>query len=136
MILNRESVPGVESLEFSLFLARRHMSKEDSNNPALKRQTRPTRQEFARKLRQEAYQRAKAQRAQDPRQIAMKEAVKVRRRELYQQVKERRKAVAKEQKVERKLKEREKQAEERTASDGELMKLVTGWMSKGSDSSN
>ena len=106
------------------------MAKDDSSDATL------SRKEFARRLRQQAYQRAKEQRAKDPRHLAMKETVKLRRRELYQQVKERRKAVAKEQKVERKTKEREQKAEERAASDGELKKLVMGWMSKGSDSSN
>jgi chemosensory pili system protein ChpA (sensor histidine kinase/response regulator) len=47
--------------------------------------------ERMREARREAYQRAKAWRAQDPRQIAMKETVKLRRREQYQQVKQRRK---------------------------------------------
>jgi hypothetical protein len=105
------------------------MSNDDSKERAL------SRKEFARRLRHEAYQRAKEQRAKDPRQIAMKEAVKQRRRELYQQVKERRKAVLAGQKLERKTKEKEKRAEERAATDSELMKLVT-WVSKGSDSKN
>jgi hypothetical protein len=105
------------------------MSNDDSNEALL------SRKEFARRLRQQAYQRAKEQRAKDPRQIAMKEAAKERRRALYQQVKERRKAVAVQQKLERKTKEREKRAEERAATDSDLMKLVT-WMSKGSDSKN
>ncbi len=51
-----------------------------------------SRKELARDLRRQAYQRAKAWRAADPKQIEMKAAAKVKRREAYQQVKERRKA--------------------------------------------
>ncbi|HTV18114.1 MAG TPA: hypothetical protein VMG12_05570 [Polyangiaceae bacterium] len=51
-----------------------------------------SRKELARQLRRQAYQRAKAARAADPKHLAMKEVAKQRRRELYQRVKEQRKA--------------------------------------------
>ncbi len=50
-----------------------------------------SRKELARQYRRQAYQRAKQARATDPKHLAMKEAVKVRRREMYQQVKAQRK---------------------------------------------
>jgi hypothetical protein len=55
------------------------------------RSTASSLKERMRQARREAYQRAKAWRAQDPRQIALKEAAKLRHREQYQQVKQRRK---------------------------------------------
>lgn len=51
-----------------------------------------SRKDQARQLRRAAYLKAKAQRANDPRLIAIKEAMKKRRREAYQAAKERRKA--------------------------------------------
>ena len=45
--------------------------------------------EFAKKMRHEAYLRAKEYRKTDPRQIAMKEKLKQQRRDAYQKVKER-----------------------------------------------
>lgn len=70
-----------------------------------------SRKELARHYRQQAYQKAKAWRAQDPKHLALKEAAKVRRRELYQQVKARRKAADSQEKV----KQATEQAEERQA---------------------
>lgn len=52
----------------------------------------PSRKELARQLRREAYVRQKAQRAADPRVIALKEVAKQRRKEAYQAAKARRKA--------------------------------------------
>jgi hypothetical protein len=53
-----------------------------------------SRKEHARLLRRQAYQRAKQLRAKDPKHLALKEALKQRRREAYQQVKAKRKAAA------------------------------------------
>jgi hypothetical protein len=71
-------------------------------------------------MRRAAYLRVKELRAKDPRQLALKEAVKRRRREAYQQAKERRKVKIQEE--EARLGER--QAERRALTDLELMKLV------------
>jgi hypothetical protein len=76
--------------------------------------------EYARRMRRAAYLRAKEFRAKDPKHLAMKAAVKQRRREAYQQAKERRKVRAQEEKT--KLGERK--AEKRAATDHELMTLV------------
>jgi hypothetical protein len=95
------------------------MSNDDSNEGA-----RPSRKELARRLRREAYQRAKEARARDPKYIALKEAVKQRRREAYRAAKARRQTAAAEQKAQASEKEREKRAKERAKTDVELMKLV------------
>jgi len=79
-----------------------------------------SRKEYARRMRRAAYLRAKELRAKDPKQIALKEAVKQRRRDAYQQAKERRKVRSQEEKT--RLGER--QAEKRAATDLELMKLI------------
>jgi hypothetical protein len=70
-----------------------------------------SRKEHARILRRQAYQRAKQIRATDPKHLAMKEALKQRRRDVYQQVKAKRKAAAAEKKSQAKA----VQAEERRA---------------------
>lgn len=49
--------------------------------------------EFAKKMRREAYLRAKEYRKTDPRQIAMMEKLKQQRRDAYQKAKERGKAM-------------------------------------------
>jgi hypothetical protein len=54
--------------------------------------------EFARKMRHDAYLRAKEYRKTDPRQIAMKEKLKQQRREAYQKAKERGKVIRAERK--------------------------------------
>lgn len=59
-----------------------------------------TRKEQARQVRRAAYQRAKEQRANDPRLLAIKEAMKQRRREAYQAAKERGKAAIAERQAE------------------------------------
>ena len=51
-----------------------------------------SRKERARRIRREAYLRAKEQRATDPRYLAMKDAAKLRRREAYLVAKDRAKA--------------------------------------------
>lgn len=80
--------------------------------------------ERARLIRRQAYQRAKAQRAADPRTLALKEAARQHRRAQYQQVKERRKAAAAEEQA-RDERERERQRlEERAHADQELAKLL------------
>jgi hypothetical protein len=60
-----------------------------------------SRKESARQQRRAAYVRAKEFRANDPKQLAFKEAMKERQREANAAVKERRKAAAKEQKARR-----------------------------------
>jgi hypothetical protein len=83
-------------------------------------ETKLSRKEYARRMRRAAYLRAKELRAKDPRHLALKEAVKQRRREAYQQARERRKVRIEEEKT--RLGERK--AEKRAATDLELMKLV------------
>src|ERR1019366_2990117 len=58
-----------------------------------------SRREWAKKMRREAYERAKERRASDPKYLAMKEEAKKRRREASQVAKERRKAAAKKRKL-------------------------------------
>jgi hypothetical protein len=70
-----------------------------------------SRKELARQLRRQAYQKAKAQRAVDPKHLAMKEAAKARQRELYQQIKARRKSADAEQKAKRAAKRADERAE-------------------------
>jgi hypothetical protein len=83
-------------------------------------ETKLSRKEYAPRMRRAAYLRAKELRAKDPRHLALKEALKQRRREAYQQARERRKVRIQEEKT--RLGER--QAEKRAATDLELMKLV------------
>lgn len=80
--------------------------------------------ERARLLRRQAYERAKAQRAVDPRYLAMKEAAKQQRRAQYQEVKARRKAAAASEKSAEKRAKEAQRTEERAAVDQELMKLL------------
>lgn len=87
--------------------------------------------EYARLLRKRAYERQKAARAADPKFIAMKEAMKQRRRELYQKEKERRSAA----RAEEKAKVRNERAQERAAADFELMKMIKR-ATKGSTAQN
>jgi hypothetical protein len=94
------------------------MSKDDSKDEPASRAE--LRKEQARQIRKQAYQSAKERRAKDPKYIAMKEAVKERRRAEYQKIKERRKAVASEQKT--KLKD--EKAAQRASKDLELMQMV------------
>lgn len=79
-----------------------------------------TREEQARALRRQAYQRAKQLQANDPKRLALKEALKARRRELYQQVKLRRQA----QKAEQKRREAAARTERRRQADARLMRIV------------
>ena len=80
-----------------------------------------SRKEQARQLRRAAYVKAKERRANDPRFIAIKEAMKLRQRAAYQAAKERRKAAVAEQD----RKQRERQAEVRAARDAKMNNLVT-----------
>lgn len=79
-----------------------------------------SRKELARELRKAAYQRAKAERAKDPKFLEMKQAYKLRQREAYARIKEERKRAAREEK-EKKAAER---VEERRVADEALMKMV------------
>jgi hypothetical protein len=87
--------------------------------------------ELAKEKRHAMYQRAKEQRATDPRYLAMKEAAKVQRRAAYQKVKDRRKSVAANAKGERKAKHTVACTRRREESDRALMTLVS-WMAKSS----
>lgn len=107
--------------------------------------------ELARERRHAMYQRAKEQRANDPRHLAMKEAAKEQRRAAYQKLKTQRKAAATAEKAklkaeytqprsearEAKLKAEHTQPrnEERAASERDLTKLLL-WMAKGSTAEN
>lgn len=84
------------------------MTDEAPKHPTL------SRKEYARQIRRAAYLKAKERRATDPRLIAIKEAVKRRRREIYQAAKERKKAAVAEQK-----------AKQRVAKDATMTDLVT-----------
>lgn len=58
-----------------------------------------SRKEFAKQLRKKAYERAKEFRANDPKQVAFKEAMKQRRRDANEVAKEQRKAAARDEKT-------------------------------------
>ena len=73
--------------------------------------------EFAKRMRREAYLRAKEYRKTDPRQIAMMEKLKQQRRDAYQKVKERGKVL----KAERNKTAAEKAAEDRVAEGKSLL---------------
>jgi len=90
-----------------------------------------SRREIAKRFRRAAYERAKAQRASDPKYLALKAAAKARRREIYKQVKEQRRAAT------RALKEKAsvRKAEERKEHDAELMKVLR-LTAKGSSAEN
>jgi hypothetical protein len=78
--------------------------------------------ELARQYRRQAYQRAKAYRAADPKYAQMKEKAKLRKRELYQEIKNRRKLVAAADKVTRAA----QQSEERAAAKRERRQGLMG----------
>jgi hypothetical protein len=90
------------------------MADDSAGDPQL------SRKELARQFRRAAYQRAKEHRANDPKQVTMKEAMKLRRCAEYKAGKERRKAFAAEQKTRREARE----SESRALKARELMKLV------------
>jgi hypothetical protein len=71
-------------------------------------------------MRRAAYARAKAQRATDPEHLALKEAMKERRRKAYKQAKERRKAFVGKQKA----RQEKRRAEKRVSLEVELLKRV------------
>ncbi len=93
------------------------MNKESEDERQL------SRREWARKLRREAYQRAKQRRASDPTYLAMKEEAKRRRREASRIMKERKKAVAAKMKLDRTEPKSAAQRARATA-DERLKKLV------------
>lgn len=62
-----------------------------------------SKKEYAKKLRREAYQRAKELKKTDPREIARKAKAKEQRREAYQKAKERNKAAQKAKKEKEKM---------------------------------
>jgi hypothetical protein len=70
--------------------------------------------------RRELNARRRAQLADDPRVLAMKQALKERRRAAYEKAKKRRKALADEQK----RRQRERKAEERAKRDAALMQML------------
>ena len=81
-----------------------------------------SRKEHARFLRQQAYRKAKERRAKDPKYLALKEAAKAHRRELYQRVKAQRKAAEATTKDKRTL----KRVEERAEAGRALVRAVRG----------
>jgi hypothetical protein len=83
-----------------------------------------SRKEQARLFRRQAYQRAKQLRATDPRHLALKEALKQRRRAAYQAVKAKRKAVAAEQKSAAKAERAKERSFTRKAASESLMQHV------------
>jgi hypothetical protein len=83
-----------------------------------------SRKEQARLFRRQAYQRAKQLRATDPRHLALKEALKQRRRDAYQAVKAKRKAAAAEQKSAAKAERAKDRSLTRKASSESLMQHV------------
>jgi hypothetical protein len=83
-----------------------------------------SRKEQARLFRRQAYQRAKQLRATDPRHLALKEALKQRRRAAYQVVKAKRKAIAAEQKSAAKAERAKERSSTRKAASESLMQHV------------
>jgi hypothetical protein len=75
-------------------------------------------------MRHEAYERAKEQRASDPRYLAMKEEAKRRRRAASQLAKERRRARAAERKHDQKGTKSGKQQAGRATADARLKQMV------------
>ena len=96
------------------------MAADDDTKPEDKSAEHLSRKEFAKRIRHETYQRAKEYRATDPKQIAMKEGLKLRRREAYQAAKARAKAL----KSERQKRASEMVAQDRDARDCELMETM------------
>jgi hypothetical protein len=82
--------------------------------------------ELARLYRRQAYQRAKAYRAADPKYARLKEVAKLRRRELYQQIKQTRKAAALVDKSANKAARSAQRTEERAAKRRELRNGLKG----------
>jgi hypothetical protein len=87
--------------------------------------------ELARLYRRQAYQRAKAYRAADPKYAQLKEVAKLRRRELYQQIKQTRKAAALVDKAANKAARTAQRTEERAATRRELRNAVQGGQKNG-----
>jgi hypothetical protein len=85
--------------------------------------------ELAKEKRHAMYQRAKEQRATDPRYLAMKEAAKVQRREVYQKVKASRKAATADKKAQQKAEQAVQRADRRKQAQQELF---VAWVFKGS----
>ena len=83
-----------------------------------------SRKERARQLRRAAYLRAKEQRANDPRYVAMKEAAKRYRREAYQAAKDRMKATTAAKKRVEKEKDAAERVEKRAAANEKLKNKV------------
>lgn len=96
------------------------MSGDDSERRIL------TRKELAREQRREAYQRAKEQRAKDPRYLAMKEAAKEQRREAYRKAKERRKAAEAEEKKKQKALHAKQVAQRMDGAAQAMLQLLKG----------
>ena len=88
-----------------------------------------SRREWAKKMRREAYERAKERRASDPKYLAMKEEAKKRRREGSQVAKERRKAADEK----RKLAGKEREATEPVANRATAVERLRGMMRTASD---
>lgn len=91
--------------------------------------------EAAKLRRRAAYQKAKAERAKDPRYLALKEAAKQRRRAAYQEAKLRHQEAAQQAKRERAEQKEASRLEARARADAQLLELVT-WLGKGSTAKN
>lgn len=91
--------------------------------------------EAARLRRRAAYQKAKAQRAKDPRYLALKEAAKEKRRAAYQEAKRRNDVRAKALKEQRAAAAEAERTEARAKADAKLLDLVS-WLGKGSSAKN
>jgi hypothetical protein len=104
------------------------MSDEDSDRVV-------SLKEAARMRRRAAYQKAKAERAKDPRYLALKQAAKEHRRAAYQEAKRRHQAHAQKTKRDQAEQKEAKRLEERARADSELLQLVT-WLGKGSSAKN
>jgi len=85
--------------------------------------------------RRAAYQKAKEQRANDPKFLAMKEAARKERRDAYQKAKQRRKAQLEREKAQQKAELADKRDSERADRDAALWKLVA-CTAKGSSAQN
>ncbi|HEX4477926.1 MAG TPA: hypothetical protein VH142_22710 [Polyangiaceae bacterium] len=83
-----------------------------------------SRKELAKRIRRAAYQRAKERRAEDPKFIALKEAMKERRRVAAREANARKKASIAARKENEKVARQTERDQQRSQTDGELMKLV------------
>jgi hypothetical protein len=111
------------------------LPEEDAGGQGAPRREVVSQRELARLYRRQAYQRAKAYRAADPKYARLKEIAKLRRRELYQQIKQTRKAAALVDKSANKAARSAQRTEERAAKRQELRSGLKGGASDSSNTS-